>query len=269
MACQPDHGLSVAPFQLYDRGLNDTKCFQGRGACALSSHIQLIIIIFSDRTRRPLEKGADARRAILQSRFNFLCKCERCVSETAAATTSRSSLPHVPERISPLTALQEAQAVLHFHLQPCAARLEVEGSAPCLALLETVKYCADAMRATENARRIFAPLSPGPSWSLSFPRISVSGNTVFLERLSSATKAFFLEISTPKAFWHTHHTPFAAVCPAVRLWLTRALAEELRSGKDGPAPTHGDGKPVLVVRNLPERKSICAQLAPAFDYHYM
>ena len=40
------------------------------------------------------------------------------------------------------------------------------------------------------------------------------------------------------------------------------------SGKDGPAPTHGDGKPVLVVRNLPERKSIsiCAQLAPAFDY---
>ena len=50
--------------------------------------------------------------------------------------------------------------------------------------------------------------------------------------------------------------------------VTRALAEELRSGKDGPAPTHGDGKPVLVVRNLPERKSIsiCAQLAPAFDY---
>ena len=43
--------------------------------------------------------------------------------------------------------------------------------------------------------------------------------------------------------------------------------EELRSGKVGPAPTGGaDGKPVLVVRHLPERKAICDALAPGFDY---
>ena len=43
--------------------------------------------------------------------------------------------------------------------------------------------------------------------------------------------------------------------------------EELRSGKVGPAPTGGaDGKPVLVVRHLPERNAICDALAPGFDY---
>ena len=42
--------------------------------------------------------------------------------------------------------------------------------------------------------------------------------------------------------------------------------EELRSGKDGPAPANGDGKPVLFVRNLPERKAICDALAPGFAY---
>ena len=42
--------------------------------------------------------------------------------------------------------------------------------------------------------------------------------------------------------------------------------EELRSGKDGPAPAAGDGKPVLVVRNLPERTHICQALTPCFDY---
>ena len=36
--------------------------------------------------------------------------------------------------------------------------------------------------------------------------------------------------------------------------------EELRSGKEGPVPAAGDGKPVLVVRNLPERAKICDQL---------
>lgn len=42
--------------------------------------------------------------------------------------------------------------------------------------------------------------------------------------------------------------------------------EELRFGKDGPAPTEGDGKPSLVVRHLPERKKICDALAPGFAY---
>ena len=42
--------------------------------------------------------------------------------------------------------------------------------------------------------------------------------------------------------------------------------EELRSGKDGPAPANGDGKPVLVVRHLPERQAICDTLAPGFAY---
>ena len=43
--------------------------------------------------------------------------------------------------------------------------------------------------------------------------------------------------------------------------------EELRLGKDGPAPAGGaDGKPVLVVRNLPERDAICDALSPGFDY---
>ena len=42
--------------------------------------------------------------------------------------------------------------------------------------------------------------------------------------------------------------------------------EELRSGKDGPAPANGDGKPVLVVRDLPERNAICDSLAPGFAY---
>ena len=42
--------------------------------------------------------------------------------------------------------------------------------------------------------------------------------------------------------------------------------EELRSGKDGPVPNGQDGKPVLIVRDLAERKSICDALKPGFDY---
>ena len=42
--------------------------------------------------------------------------------------------------------------------------------------------------------------------------------------------------------------------------------EELRSGKDGAQPAAGDGKPVLIVRHLPERVAICDSLIPGFDY---
>ena len=42
--------------------------------------------------------------------------------------------------------------------------------------------------------------------------------------------------------------------------------EELRSGKYGPAPSGQDGKPVLIVRNLPERNAICDALVPGFQY---
>ena len=42
--------------------------------------------------------------------------------------------------------------------------------------------------------------------------------------------------------------------------------EELRSGKYGAVPAGQDGKPVLIVRNLAERKSICDALAPGFNY---
>ena len=41
---------------------------------------------------------------------------------------------------------------------------------------------------------------------------------------------------------------------------------ELRMNQDGPNPAQGDGKPILVVRDLPERKAICDSLAKAFDY---
>ena len=41
---------------------------------------------------------------------------------------------------------------------------------------------------------------------------------------------------------------------------------ELRLSKDGPPPSNGDGKPVIVIRNLPERHAICDSLAKAFDY---
>ena len=42
--------------------------------------------------------------------------------------------------------------------------------------------------------------------------------------------------------------------------------EELRSGKDGPAPVGADGKPVLIVRHLPERTRIFDALLPGFEY---
>ena len=42
--------------------------------------------------------------------------------------------------------------------------------------------------------------------------------------------------------------------------------EELRSAKYGPVPNGQDGKPVLIVRNLPERNTICDALKPGFDY---
>ena len=43
--------------------------------------------------------------------------------------------------------------------------------------------------------------------------------------------------------------------------------EELRSGKDGPAPPPGqDGKPVLVVRGLPDRDKMYEAFIPGFDY---
>ena len=42
--------------------------------------------------------------------------------------------------------------------------------------------------------------------------------------------------------------------------------EELHSGKDGPAPANGDGKPMLIVRGQSERNRICDALTPVFDY---
>ena len=42
--------------------------------------------------------------------------------------------------------------------------------------------------------------------------------------------------------------------------------EELRLAKHGPVPAGQDGKPVLIVRNLPERKAICHALVPGFEY---
>ena len=42
--------------------------------------------------------------------------------------------------------------------------------------------------------------------------------------------------------------------------------EELRSGRDGPAPANTDGKPVLVVRHLQMRNDIYDALVPGFDY---
>ena len=42
--------------------------------------------------------------------------------------------------------------------------------------------------------------------------------------------------------------------------------EELRSGKSGPVPNGQDGKPMLIVRGLPERQSIIDALSPGFDY---
>ena len=57
-------------------------------------------------------------------------------------------------------------------------------------------------------------------------------------------------------------------------WLTKFAdgtvehfeVEELRSGKCGPTPNGQDGKPVLIVRNLAERNTICDALVPGFGY---
>ena len=42
--------------------------------------------------------------------------------------------------------------------------------------------------------------------------------------------------------------------------------EELRSARYGAVPNGTDGKAVLIVRNLPERNTICDALMPGFDY---
>lgn len=42
--------------------------------------------------------------------------------------------------------------------------------------------------------------------------------------------------------------------------------EELRSAKYGPVPAGADDKPVLIVRDLPERKAICKALEAGFNY---
>ena len=42
--------------------------------------------------------------------------------------------------------------------------------------------------------------------------------------------------------------------------------EELRSGKDGPAPTGRDGKPVLIVRGLQKHTDMYDAFVPGFDY---
>ena len=61
----------------------------------------------------------------------------------------------------------------------------------------------------------------------------------------------------------------------VKAWLVKYESDdheehfeefELRSGKDGAAPSTGDGKPVLIVRDLQERADICNKLTPGFDY---
>ena len=69
---------------------------------------------------------------------------------------------------------------------------------------------------------------------------------------------------------HTHDVNNAIVVRA-RNALFRTLEEhfeeeELRSGKCGPAPAHGDGKPSIILRDMPQRKAIIDALNPGFVY---
>lgn len=169
-----------------------------------------------------LEQPTEQRRALLKTRFNFYCECERCgpmssqakpeeqvvaaaqaVAEEAvavveaAATAEQVAAEAAAEKVAmaaaaagsassdATTALEAAQAALSWHLQACAAQLVasqntsakaaddtstidgqaavrddgVNSSDPAFAvpttasLVDTIKFCAHALAATERARR--------------------------------------------------------------------------------------------------------------------
>ena len=138
-----------------------------------------------------LERPVAERRALLQRKFNFVCQCDRCgpagvsredehAGEVVAAATnvcaesawlcgevsdagaepSASTVKPEPkprkapkQQLEPLAVLEAAQAALGSHLQACVALLRDSTAPPPEQLVETVRACADALRATEAAKR--------------------------------------------------------------------------------------------------------------------
>ena len=105
------------------------------------------------------------RRRILLDKFNFLCACERCRPAALPAPCDDEKLQHqhhqqqAHSRVQAVTVLAAAQATINRHLQACNELSRsgmVASETPSASLLEAVGACADALRATEFARRAFS-----------------------------------------------------------------------------------------------------------------
>ena len=169
---------------------NMGRVFEGRWHVATLRVLQPVArhedLLISYLSEAELAKPTSERRALLSSRFNFICECTRCGPATAVATaparhallaarhdapTAETNLPAsrasssseamevggplgVSE--SALGALNAAQRAFNGQLYACAAQLDQMTSPldPAAAsVLESVRRCAEALAATESARR--------------------------------------------------------------------------------------------------------------------
>ena len=116
-----------------------------------------------------LELTTEERRALLREKFNFECECKRCgpaaVRAAAMATAEAAPSPvQVLEeevtsshRATELAMLESARATISQQLRACSAMLHdpSRGAGADPTLLRSIKACADALTATERARRAF------------------------------------------------------------------------------------------------------------------
>jgi len=105
-----------------------------------------------------LSLPAHERRELLRTRFRFWCRCNRCCCAEVPDPTPPAVAPAaatgwtLPE-CQPELALAAAQAALQRHLSVCAAQLAQRRGRDDRHELATVRACAEALHATERARR--------------------------------------------------------------------------------------------------------------------
>ena len=158
-SCEPNMRFTLPAFA-FDGGMVTLSMLQN---VTKGSELTISYLGMDD-----LAKSTAERRAILKDKFNFVCECSRCGAASArlertggsqgdqvsTGQCARRPPPELPMRQQELKALETAEAALSSHLQACAALLsESPVVPPPVSLLQILSSCANALRATEGARR--------------------------------------------------------------------------------------------------------------------